>query len=100
MIEHFVDRDSETRWLREFTDATPDRRAPAGVLIEGTSGIGKSALMARLESTKGDHSVERYSVRCHPTIGPTSVFGAVISLYAQIEARAPKRPWKRKQVIA
>lgn len=89
MHRYFVDRTDETAWLESFAKAIPERSGPGGALLDGPSGIGKTALLKVLES-KLPQSVQVYSVRCHPVIGPTSMFGAVIDLYAQIETRRRK----------
>ncbi|WP_035697219.1 AAA family ATPase, partial [Glycomyces tenuis] len=97
MNQYFVDRNTETAALRQFARSVATAVRPRGALIDGDSGIGKSALLADLVASRAELPVDLYIVRCLPRIGPTAALDAVANLFAQTEAKAQRRIRLRKR---
>ncbi|WP_100448195.1 ATP-binding protein [Glycomyces xiaoerkulensis] len=100
MNERFVDRVDEADRLRKFARAVPGGTTDPCIVVEGPSGMGKSALLADFEAAQSELPVDVYTVRCNPTIGPTLTFGPIVDLLALLESRRRSRRLLRKPVVA
>ncbi|RRR97508.1 AAA family ATPase [Glycomyces terrestris] len=95
----FVDRAEEGAWLRQFARGISGGAGLRCAVLEGPSGMGKSALLAEFSRSRAELPVEIFTVRCNPVIGAGRTFGPVVDLLLELEARAPRR-WRRKPIAA
>lgn len=94
----FVDRAEEADWLWQFAHGISGGEDLRCAVLQGPSGMGKSALLAQFSRSRGKLPVEIYTVRCNPVIGAGRTFGPVVDLLLELEARKPR--WRRKSIAA
>src|SRR5215472_10589087 len=116
MIPDFVDRAEQTAQLRELAVGLTQGRGGA-LVVEGQSGIGKTALLTEFarrigsgpeggSGSRGGRGLPRVvQARCSPGIGPDFTFGPVIDILSTLHSRPTRgekvrRAWTRTGLTA
>ncbi|MFV2103725.1 ATP-binding protein [Micromonospora sp. LOL_024] len=86
-MDTFVDREHEFAVATAQVDAACAGRG-GFLVIEGTAGIGKSTLLARLAEYGG--SATFLSVRCHAQVGQLAAYGPLVDLAWLVEQSTPR----------
>lgn len=93
MRTEFVDRVEHMDELRSLMSDVTEGRGGRALVIDGPSGIGKSALLRAFEAETtaltGSRVGRVVSVRCQPSIGSELSYGAIVELLLQL-ARDPE----------
>lgn len=90
MLTEFVDRVEHLAELRSLAAGLATERAGWGMLFEGSSGIGKSALLRTFTrefvGSPMSRSCRLVSAQCRPGTGPGQMYQPVLDLMADLEA--------------
>lgn len=95
MRANFVDRVDDLAKLHRATASLP-RREGAAVLLEGRSGIGKTALLDRFEANPGGEGSRADDYRvvrtvCRPIVGEGLSYGPIIDILIGLQRRSARR---------
>lgn len=93
-----MDRAEDLAELRHLAASLAAGRDGWGMVVEGASGIGKSALLRVFEEQVAGGSCRVVTARCAPGTGPDFRYGPVLDLLVELEASARRRN-RARQVL-